>query len=80
MSWVLRLSDKERSSTCVQVEDLNTQKIPLIGYCSFVTTYHEKIQTYYVINKEIVQIMTARTTDDTLAKKEILDKIVASID
>ena len=80
MSWVLRLSDKERSSTCIQVEDLNTQKIPLIGYCSFVTTYHEKIQTYYVINKEIVQIMTARTTDDTLAKKEILDKIVASID
>lgn len=56
----------------------NNKTIPFTVYCS--STHDSQLQqSYYVINKEVSIVFTARTTKDTLVKKEILDKIAGSI-
>lgn len=56
----------------------NNKTIPFAAHCSAI--YDSQLQqSYYVINNKISLTLTARTTEDTLIKKEILDKIVGSI-
>lgn len=56
----------------------NNKTIPFTMYCT--DTYDSQSQqSYDVINNKISLVITARTTKDTLVKKEILDKIAGSI-
>jgi len=56
----------------------NNKTIPFTAYC--VAAYDSQLQqSYYVINNKISLTLTARTTKDTLVKKEVLDKIAGSI-
>jgi hypothetical protein len=66
---------KENSVNC---KVINNKTIPYTAYCT--ATYNSELQqSYYIINKKISLVFTARTSKDTLVKKEILDKIAGSI-
>lgn len=76
MGSIFELAKKNNPSVDCGVS--NNKIIPFTAHCT--ATYNSQLQqSYYVINREISITSTTRTTKDTLAKKEILDKIADSI-
>jgi type II secretory pathway pseudopilin PulG len=68
----------KQNDPLVRCSIYNNKTIPFAVYCS--SAHDSQLQqSYYVINKEVSITFTARTTKDTLVKKEILDKIADSI-
>jgi cytoskeletal protein RodZ len=57
----------------------NNKTIPFIVYCTATYNDSQLQQTYHIINEGISLAITIRTTNNTLIKKEILDKIIGSI-
>jgi hypothetical protein len=73
---ILKLARNNNPSVDCNV--INNRTIPFTAFCT--ATYDSQLQqSYYVINNKISLTLTARTTKDTLVKKEILDKIAESI-
>lgn len=68
----------KQSNPSAKCSIYNNKTIPFTVYCSSEHDYQLQ-QSYYVINKEISITFSARTTKDTLVKKETLDKIAKSI-
>lgn len=65
------------SVTCFYLSE--HKAVSAVMYCSFVDKNHQKVQTYYIANNKVTIAFTARTTEDTTVRKDILDEIAKSV-
>ena len=69
----------KKNNPSVNCKTFNNRTVPFTAYCSVTYENRQLQQSYYIINEQLSLTITAHTTQDTLVKKGILDKIVKSV-
>lgn len=76
-STLRSIQDQFPSAECYSLS--TPEEFPVRSFCSYIVNDKQKIYAYSIMNKSLRIFFVFRTTENSLAKKDILDKIAENI-